>query len=84
MKGELDHNLCGPFVGYSHIYSGEKLSEALSSGYGSFEARFGWQPSNPDHWANVHYGSVSYGVGFYSGYIGDPAIFGYVHFVKET
>lgn len=59
-----------------HIYSGEKLTEAIRTGYGSFEVRYGWQPSDPDHWANVHYGSVSYGVGFYSGYVGDPAIFG--------
>ena len=65
-------------IGHSgmHIYSGETLADAISSGYGSFEARYGWQPSDPDHWANQHYGSVSYGVGIYTGYIGDPAIFG--------
>jgi len=58
-----------------HIYSGESLGDAVSSGYGSFEARYGWQPSKEDGWAQ-YYGSMSYGVGFYTGYIGDPKIFG--------
>lgn len=69
-----------------HIYSGETLSEFLDQGYGSFEVRLGWQPSNKESWAN-QYGYASYGVGFYSGYIGDPqkfgnpnALFGFVNF----
>jgi len=60
----------------SHMYSGETLGDAVSSGYGSFEVRYGWQPNDEGHWANKYYGSASYGVGFYSGYIGDPQIFG--------
>lgn len=69
-----------------HIYSGESLNEFLDQGYGSFEVRFGWQPSNPDSWAS-RYGFASYGIGAYSGYIGDPqkfgnpnALFGFINF----
>lgn len=59
-----------------HLYTGETLGDAISSGYGSFEVRYGWQSGDPENWANKYYGSVSYGVGFYTGYIGDPKIFG--------
>ena len=58
-----------------HLYAGQTLeSEALST-YGSFELRYGWQPNGKDHWTN-QYGYFSYGVGWYTGYIGDPNLFG--------
>lgn len=58
-----------------HIYSGKTLEEALVNGFGSFEVRYGWQSSSPNEWG-AYYGYPSYGIGIYSGYIGDPQIFG--------
>lgn len=61
--------------GGSHLYTGEKLENALDNGYGAFEIRYGWQPSNPEAWSST-LSYPSYGIGWYSGYIGDPDIFG--------
>lgn len=58
-----------------HIYTGEFLDEETSSGYGSVEVRYAWQPSKADSWSNP-YGFSSYGVGWYSGFVGDPQVFG--------
>lgn len=58
-----------------HLYTGNSLEEALENGYGAMEIRYGWQSSDPDHWTNA-YGFASYGLGWYTGYIGDPDIFG--------
>lgn len=60
----------------SHMYTGESLGDAIEKGYGSFEIRFGWQPSDPDHWSKS-YGFSSYGIGWYTGYLGDSDIFGF-------
>lgn len=60
----------------SHMYTGESLGDAVEKGYGSFEVRFGWQPSDPDHWSKS-YGFSSYGIGWYTGYLGDSDIFGF-------
>ena len=60
----------------SHFYSGEDLDNALQSGYGSLEVRLGWQNNDPEHWSNKYYNAMTYGVGFYSGYIGDPEVLG--------
>lgn len=69
-----------------HIYTGENLVDVLEQGYGSLEMRMGWYPKNADDWSK-YYGNPSYGVGFYSGLIGDPkvlgkpnALFGFVNF----
>lgn len=69
-----------------HLYAGELLNEAVSNGYGSLEIRYGWQPKDPDHWTS-RYGYSSYGVGYYSGFVGDPevlgkpnAFFGFINF----
>lgn len=59
-----------------HLYTGESLGDAVEKGYGSFEIRFGWQPSDPDHWSKS-YGFSSYGIGWYTGYLGDSDIFGF-------
>jgi Lipid A 3-O-deacylase (PagL) len=58
-----------------HLYAGEGLEGKLDDGYGAVEVRFGWQPSSPEHWSSP-YGQASYGVGWYSGFIGNPEIFG--------
>lgn len=69
-----------------HIYTGENLENVLKQGYGSLEARVGWFPKNADEWSK-YYGNPSYGVGFYSGLVGDPevlgkpnALFGFINF----
>jgi len=58
-----------------HLYTGTGLEGKLEDGYGAIEVRYGWQPINPDHWSSP-YGFSSYGVGWYSGFIGDPELFG--------
>lgn len=57
-----------------HMYGGETLTSKLESGYGALEARLAWQSRDPEIWGK--YGYPSYGVGVYSGFIGDPEIFG--------
>jgi hypothetical protein len=57
-----------------HLYAGQTLGDVLDT-YGSFELRYGWQPSDPDNWTN-QYGYFSYGIGYYIGFIGDPEIIG--------
>ena len=59
----------------AHLYTGNSLNEQIESGYGAVEVRFGWQPSNESSWSNP-YGFASYGVGWYSGFIGNPQVFG--------
>ncbi len=72
-------------TGY-HLYAGELLLDEVSSGYGAVEIRYGWQPKDPDHWTS-RYGYASYGIGYYSGFIGNPrvlgkpnALFGFISF----
>tara|TARA_B100000809_G_scaffold130660_1_gene128504 strand:+ start:37977 stop:39233 length:1257 start_codon:yes stop_codon:yes gene_type:complete len=62
--------------GGSHFYSGQTLDEALANGYGALEVRLGWKSGDPESWSNKYYNSMSYGVGFYSGFLGDPAVLG--------
>ncbi len=52
-----------------------KESGLLDNGYGAFTLKLGWQPSDPSIWS-ARYGYPSYGVGFYSGYLSDAAVFG--------
>jgi hypothetical protein len=70
----------------NHLYAGESLKDALSSGYGAVVAKYGWQSSNPDGWQSM-YLYPAYGFGWYSGFIGNPellgkpsAVFGYTSF----
>ncbi|MEL4308802.1 acyloxyacyl hydrolase [Joostella sp. CR20] len=58
-----------------HLYTGETLTDFVQSGFGAIEARFGWQSTNPDSWVS-QYGYPIYGFGVYSGFLGDPEIFG--------
>lgn len=60
----------------SHVYTGEKLAEALDNGYGAINIRLHWI-SAPDSTSwKQHYGFPSYGIGVYSGAIGNPDILG--------
>jgi len=58
-----------------HLYGGEGLNEKLDKGYGGTEIRYGWQTDEGDDWA-AYYGYPSFGVGLYTGFIGDPDVFG--------
>ncbi len=58
-----------------HMYTGEDLAEALSHGYGSVELRLGWQMDGSEAWHH-NYGFPAFGVGYYTGFIGDPDILG--------
>lgn len=57
-----------------HMYGGETLTSKLESGYGALEVRYAWQSRDEEIWGK--YGYPSYGVGLYSGFLGDPEIFG--------
>jgi len=72
-------------TGY-HLYTGELLDETVNDGYGSLEFRYGWQLKDPEHWTS-RYNYATYGVGYYSGFVGNPevlgkpnAIFGFINF----
>ncbi|TRZ41272.1 acyloxyacyl hydrolase [Robertkochia solimangrovi] len=57
-----------------HLYTGSDLDSKLDSGYGALEFRYGWQSQDADIWST--YGYPQYGIGAYTGFIGDPEIFG--------
>lgn len=61
----------------SFLKSNATLEESglLDNGYGAFTFKLGWQPSDSSSWA-ARYGYPSYGLGFYSGYLSDAAVFG--------
>ncbi len=61
--------------GGNHLYTGQSLDDLLANGYGAIEVRYGWQMSESDEWAAAH-NYPTWGVGWYSGYIGDPDVFG--------
>lgn len=59
----------------SHYYSGQTLETMLQNGYVSAEVRLGWQTDQRNEWAR-HYNFPAYGIGWYTGYIGDVNTFG--------
>jgi len=61
-----------------HLYTGQTLGDKLSNGYGSIELRTGWQTKGKHDWEK-RYNYPSYGIGWYSGYVGDTEIFGNPH-----
>jgi len=61
-----------------HLYNGTALTEAVKSGYGAVEVRYAWQSKDSTGWVSES-GYPSYGVGYYSGFIGDPEILGKPH-----
>jgi len=58
----------------SHFYSGKTLTTELDAGYGALEFRYAWHSRDSLTWEA--YGYPSYGIGIYTGFIGDPQIFG--------
>lgn len=72
-------------TGY-HLYNGTTLDKTVEGGYGAVEARYAWQSNDSTGW-QAESGYPSYGVGYYSGFIGDPevlgkpnAVFGFINF----
>jgi hypothetical protein len=61
--------------GGTHLYSGDELKNALNDGYKSLELRMGWQSTGEKAWQRV-FNYPSYGIGFYTGDIGNPTILG--------
>lgn len=59
----------------SHLYTGRGLEGFLDNGYAGVEIRLGWQSTGKEWWqANAKF--PSYGIGYYSGVIGDPEVMG--------
>lgn len=61
----------------SHFYTSKEspLKDRLKYGYASIELRYGWQSKGKREWERV-FNYPAYGVGWYSGYVGDVEIFG--------
>ena len=59
----------------SHLYTGEALSEFLQHGYTGVEVRAAWQSTGAEDWQRA-FNYPNYGVGFYTGNIGDATILG--------
>ncbi|WP_167021253.1 acyloxyacyl hydrolase [Chitinophaga sp. Cy-1792] len=62
-----------------HIYEGNgnpNFQSALDNGYKSAEIRLGWQSAGKQNWQRV-FNCPSYGIGFYTGNIGNPNELGY-------
>jgi hypothetical protein len=70
----------------TNYYSGEKSSEAFKNGYGALELRYGWHTRGDHEWEGA-YNHPSYGIGWYTGYVGDVdqygnpnALYGFMNF----
>jgi hypothetical protein len=61
-----------------HLYTGQQLASELKEGYNSFELRYGWVSQDRNDWA-PYYNNPTYGIGWYTGYVGDRDIFGRPH-----
>lgn len=61
-----------------HFYTGTELKDKLKNGYGALEVRTGWQSKGDAAWQREHQ-YPSYGMGWYTGYVGDEDIFGQPH-----
>ncbi|WP_299429902.1 acyloxyacyl hydrolase [uncultured Maribacter sp.] len=61
----------------SYLYTGTALSEAgfLDAGYGAINVKIGWQSSDSESWAS-YYKYPTYGIGLYSGFLGNAQVFG--------
>jgi hypothetical protein len=59
----------------SHIYTGQNLTDFLQYGYGALELRLGWQTDGSKEWHH-DYNFPYFGVGWYTGTLGDPQVFG--------
>ena len=61
-------------TGY-HLYGGTSLDKTVEGGYGAVEARHAWQLKDSTNW-EAESGYPAWGVGYYSGYVGDPEVLG--------
>lgn len=61
----------------SFLYSDNALGNAglLDQGYGGINLKLGWQPTDSTSWAS-RYGYPSYGIGLYSGFLGNARVYG--------
>jgi hypothetical protein len=59
----------------AHIYSGKTLDDKVEFGYSAVNIKFSWQPSVDNEWTRDT-GYASYGIGFFTGNLGDPQVFG--------
>ncbi len=61
----------------SFLYADNALGNAglLDQSYGGINLKVGWQPTNPEDWASK-YGYPSYGIGLYTGFLGDSKVYG--------
>jgi len=58
-----------------HLYTGESLSDILDDGYSSLDIRIGWQSKGYADWQKA-WNYPLYGVGFYTGWIGERKYLG--------
>lgn len=61
--------------GGSHLYTGTQLNDFLKYGYASVDVRYTWQTTEEDLWARESH-FPKFGVGIYTGFLGDPKTFG--------
>ncbi len=59
----------------SHLYNGDEMSKILEHGYESVEVRMGWMSTGKQEWQRA-LNCPSYGIGFYTGSIGDATVLG--------
>ncbi|RPE08828.1 hypothetical protein EGT74_17525 [Chitinophaga lutea] len=59
----------------SHLYTGQALSEFLQHGYTGVEVRVAWQSTGRETWQRA-FNYPNYGIGFYTGNIGDATVLG--------
>lgn len=58
-----------------HLYEGDELTNILDHGYNALELRMGWMSTGKREWQRV-FNYPSYGLGFYTGDIGNATILG--------
>ena len=70
----------------SHIYTGSSFSDYLQDGYVAHEFRLGWHSKGDHAWQHA-LNFPLYGVGVYSGNVGNPqalgtpsGVYGFMHF----
>jgi len=61
----------------SFLYADNALGNSglLDQSYGGVTVKLGWQPTDPNQWAS-RYGYPSYGIGLYSGFLGNSKVYG--------
>ncbi len=74
-QGDRFHFIDIKLHGGGNFYSGENADEAFKNGYTALEFRYGWHTKGDHEWEGA-YNHPLYGIGWYSGYIGDVSTFG--------